>query len=192
MEVTFALLRRQVAGGVDLLPAHPSLNDVGSALAQRGGLITSVRRALRPIYPAYDFVVIDTHGDTGHLTLAAIAAVDSVLTVFAGDPGSALGVVRFASFLNTHRTFENTSARLLGVVCANWDSKSAAAREVVDALAATKLPMFATRIPFSRRVPSATLAKQPVVLSAPRSSVAQAYAGLTDEVLAAYEEVLAA
>ena len=185
-------IRTDVAGGVDLLPAHPSLNGVGVALAQQGGLVTSIRRALRPVYATYDFVVIDTHADTGDLTLAAIAAADSVLTVFTSDPGSALGAVRLASFLNTHRTFENTSAKLLGVVCSNWDRVGAAAREVAGALAETNLPIFATRIPFSRRVASATLAKRPVVLRAPSSPVASAYVSLADEALGAYREVLAA
>jgi chromosome partitioning protein len=39
----------------------------------------------------------------------------------------------------------------------------------------------------SRRVPTSTLAKQPVVLSAPTSPVATAYLALADEVLAAAE-----
>ena len=142
-------IRSEVAGGVDLLPAHASLNGVGVALAREGGLITSIRRALRPVDASYDFVVIDTHADTGDLTLAAIAAADSVMTVFTSDPGSALGVVRLVSFLNTHRQFENTSAKLLGVVCSNWDRTGAAAREVASALAETNLPMFTTRIPFA-------------------------------------------
>src|SRR5262245_11891785 len=134
-----SVIRCDVVGGVDLLPAHPSLNGVGASLAQQGGLITSIRRALRPVAASYDFVVIDTHGDTGDITLAAIAAADSVLTVFTSDPGSALGVVRLVSFLNAHRKFENTSAKLLGVACSNWDHRSAAGREVVGALAETNL-----------------------------------------------------
>jgi len=185
-------IRTDVAEGVDLLPAHPSLNGVSVALAQQGGLITSIKRALRPVNASYDFVVIDTHADTGDLTLAAIAAADSVLTVFTSDPGSALGVVRLVSFLNTHRKFENTSAKLLGVVCSNWDRTGAAAREVAAALAETNLPIFTTRIPFSRLVASAALAKRPVVLRAPRSPVAMAYFSLADEALTAYREVLAA
>ena len=186
------ILRHGVAPGVDLLPAHPSLEAVGVALAQQGGLVTSIKRALRPISATYDYIVIDTHGDAGNLTLAAIAAADSVVTVFTSDPGSALGAVRMASFLQTHREFENTNASLLGVLCSNWDRQGAAAREVAQALAQTQLPIFDTRIPFSRRVASATLAKRPVTLSAPTSSVAQAYVSLTDEILTAYREVLAA
>jgi chromosome partitioning protein len=45
-----------------------------------------------------------------------------------------------------------------------------------------------TRVPMSRRVPSSTLAKRPVVLSAPSSPVAAAYTALTDEVLASYAQ----
>ena len=183
-EVTAAeVIREGVMDGLDLLPAHPSLAAVGSTLAQQGGLVTSLRRQLRPVQDRYAHIVIDSHGDTGNLTLAAVAAADSVLGVFTSDPGSALGAVRIATFLNTHRTFENTAAVLLGVACSNWDATGAAARDVLAALASTELPLFDTRIPFSRRVPSATLAKRPVVLAYPNSPVAEAYRALAEEVL---------
>ncbi|UQX88724.1 ParA family protein [Jatrophihabitans telluris] len=176
-------IRRDVIPGLDVLPSHPSLEQRGITLAQQGGLVSSLRRALRPVRDRYDHIVIDTHGDTGNLTLAAVAAADAVLTVFTSDPGSALGAVRIAGFVNQHRTFENTEAVLLGAICANWDASGAAARDVAAALESTDLPLFATRIPQSRRVPSATLAKRPVVLSAPNSSVALAYRALGEEIL---------
>jgi chromosome partitioning protein len=177
------IIRRDVVPGVDVIPAHPSLEAVAVTLAQNGGLATSLRRTLRPVFDDYKHIVIDTHGDNGNLTLAAVAAADAVLTVFTSDPGSALGAVRLSSFLATHRKFENTDARLLGVACSNWDKQGSAAREVAEALAATDLPLFDTRIPFSRRVPRATLTKRPVVLSAPNSTVALAYRDLAAEVL---------
>jgi chromosome partitioning protein len=168
---TGTAIRREVLPGLDVLPAHPSLERVGTNLAEQGGLTTSLRRALRPLHDRYDHIVIDTHGDNGNLTL---------------DPGSALGAVRTASFLNKHRDFENSSADLLGAVCSNWDASGAAAREVAGALAGTDLVIFDTRIPYSRRVPAGTLAKRPVVLGAPNSRVADAYRELTDEVLTRY------
>lgn len=183
-----AAVRPDVAPGLDLLPAHPSLEQVGIALAGQGGIVSSIRRALRPLLADYDHVVFDTHGDLGNLTLAAVCAADSVLTVFTSDPGSALGAARVASFVELHRDFENTSAQLIGVVCALWDKQGLAAREVVAAVEGTTLPLLQTRIPMSRRVPSSTLAKRPVVLSAPSSAVARAYADLADEVLSAHSE----
>lgn len=181
-----SIVRRDVVPGVDVVPSHPSLEAVGVMLAQNGALATSLRRALRPVMEQYDTIVIDTHGDNGNLTLAALAAADAVLTLFTSDPGSALGAVRLSSFLNNHRKYENTEARLLGVACSNWDKQGAAAREVSEALAATDLPLFQTRIPFSRRVPGATLAKRPVVLSNPTSPVAQAYQALAVELTRTY------
>ena len=182
-----AVVRAQVVPGLDLLPAHPSLEQVGVTLAAQGGIVTGVRRVLRPLLADYDHVVIDTHGDLGNLTLSAVCAVDAVLTVFTSDPGSALGAARVTAFLDQHRRFENTVAQLLGVACSLWDKEGRAAREVLGALEGTDLPLLPTRIPMSRRVPSSTLAKRPVVLSAPTSSVALAYAGLAEDVLAAYE-----
>ena len=142
---------------------------------------------LRPLLGGYDHVVLDTRGDLGALTLAAVCAADYVLTVFTSDPGSALGAARVAAFLEQHRAYENTTAVLLGVACASWDQHGRAAREVAAALAGTDLPVLTTRVPMSRRVPTSTLAKRPVVLSSPTSPVATAYLALADEVLDAAE-----
>ena len=181
-----AVVRSEVAPGVDVLPAHPSLEGVGVALAAQGGLTSSIRRVLRPLLADYEHVVLDTHGDLGNLTLAAVCASDAVLSVFTSDPGSAMGVARVSAFLHQHRAFENTEAVLLGAACSLWDAQGKAARDVVAAMEGTGLPLLTTRIPLSRRVPSATLSKRPVVLTAPTSSVAAAYTALTDEVLTAY------
>ena len=181
-----ATVRREVAPGVDVLPAHPSLEQAAVAVAARGGITSAVRRALRPLLADYDHVVIDTHGDLGHLTLSAVCAADAVLTVFTSDPGSALGAARVSAFIDLHRDFENTGARLIGVACSLWDKQGRAAREVVGALEGTDLPLMATRIPLSRRVPSSALAKRPVVLTAPGSPVAGAYTALAGDVLTAY------
>jgi len=186
-----AVVRRDVVPGLDLLPAHPALENVAAQLATTGGLLTSVRRALRPLLPDYDHVILDTRGDLGVLTLAAVCAADVVLTVFTSDPGSALGAARVAAFLEQHRQYENTSAVLIGVACTSWDRHGRAARDVASALEATGLPLLATRVPMSRRVPSSVLAKSPVVVSSPVTAVAGAYAALADEVLVAAERVLA-
>jgi chromosome partitioning protein len=182
------VVRRDVVAGLDVLPAHTALDTVGVTLAAQGGIVTGIRRVLRPLLADYDHVVIDTHGDLGNLTLSAICAADAVLTVFTGDPGSALGCARVTAFLEQHRTFENTQAQLIGLACSLWDKDGKAAREVLAALEETDLPLLPTRVPVSRRVPTATLAKRPVVLSHPTSSVAVAYRDLTADVLSAYAE----
>jgi chromosome partitioning protein len=184
-----AVIRHDVSPGLDLLPAHPELETAGARLATAGGLVTSIRRVLRPLLRDYDHIVLDTRGDLGGLTLAAVSAADSVLAVFTSDPGSALGVARVEAFVAQHRAYENTTAVVIGVACAVWDQHGRAAREVAGALAATGLPLLATRVPLSRRVPTSTLAKRPVVSSHPASPVAVAYQALADEVLAAAEGV---
>jgi chromosome partitioning protein len=184
-----AVIRHDVSPGLDLLPAHPELEITAARLASTGGLLTSIRRVLRPLLAEYDHIVLDTRGDLGGLTLAAVCAADAVLTVFTSDPGSALGVARVAAFLEQHRTYENTSAVLVGVACAVWDQHGRAAREIAGALEGTDLPLLKTRVPLSRRVPTSTLSKRPVLLSHPTSPVSSAYLALADEVLAAAERI---
>jgi chromosome partitioning protein len=185
-----AVIRHDVVPGLDLLPAHPSLETTAAELSASGGLVTSVRRLLRPLLGDYDHIVLDTRGDLSGLTLAAVCAADSVLTVFTSDPGSALGAARVAAFLEQHRAYENTSAVLVGVACAVWDQHGRAARQVAGALHSSDLPLLETRIPLSRRIPTSTLVRLPVVLSQPASPVAQAFMALADEVLAATERIL--
>jgi chromosome partitioning protein len=182
-----AMIRHEVSPGLDLLPAHPALESAAVQLASAGGLLTSVRRTLRPLLGAYDHVILDTRGDLGGLTLAALCASDAVLTVFTSDPGSALGVVRVAGFVEQQRAFENTSAVFLGAACTAWDKAGRAARQVLEALEGTGLPLMQSRVPVSRRVPSSTLDKRPIILSAPTSPAAVAFRALADEVLTAAE-----
>jgi len=143
----------------------------------------------RPLLDDYDHIVLDTRGDLGGLTLAAVCAADAVLTVFTSDPGSALGVARVAAFVQQHRDYENTTASLIGVACVAWDHRGRAAREVAGALEGTGLPLLQTRVPVSRRIPTSTLAKVPVVLSSPTSPVASAYVAMAEELLTAAERV---
>jgi chromosome partitioning protein len=185
------VIRYDVAPGLDVLPSHPALEGVAIQLSNSGGLFTSVRRTLRSLLAEYDHVVIDTRGDLGGLTLAALCASDAVLTVFTSDPGSALGVVRVAGFIEQQRAYENTSAVLLGAACSAWDKHGRAARQVLDALKKTGVPLMHTMVPLSRRVPSSTLDKLPVVLASPTSPVASAYRALADEVCSTAERMLA-
>src|SRR3954454_8537417 len=185
-----AVLRAEVAPGLDVLPSHPSLEGVAIQLSNSGGLITSVRRTLRPLLADYDHVVLDTRGDLGGLTLAALCAADAVLTVFTSDPGSALGVVRVASFVEQQRAYENTSAVFLGAASSTWDKAGRAARQVLEALQATGVPLMRTMVPLSRRVPSSTLDKLPVVITSPTSPVASAYRALAAEVCSTVERKL--
>jgi chromosome partitioning protein len=184
------VIRFDVAPGLDVLPSHPSLEGAAIQLSNAGGLVTSVRRTLRPLLADYDHVVIDTRGDLGGLTLAALCAADAVLTVFTSDPGSALGVVRVAAFVEQQRAYENTAAVFLGAACSAWDKGGRAARQVLDALKATGLPLMKTMVPLSRRVPSSTLDKLPVVLAAPTSPVASAYRALAEEICSTAERTL--
>ena len=82
-------LRRRARAGP--APRASVAGDRGHPAGHSGGLTTSVRRVLKPLLADYDHVVLDTRGDLSGLTLAAVCAVDSVLTVFTSDPGSALG-----------------------------------------------------------------------------------------------------
>jgi chromosome partitioning protein len=184
-----AVIREEVAPGVDLIPAHrATLGRVNRELALEPGTHTSLRRALAPVAAEYDHVVLDTHGDTSDLTLNAICAADVVIGVTSARAWAAKGVAALAAFLARQHRRELTDARLLGVVCALYDKTGAEDRAVMDALRQTDLPLLEPYIPTSKRVASGALRQRPVVLSAPNSTGAAAYHQLADTILAAMAE----
>ena len=68
------VIRHDIAPGLDLIPAHPALEAIALRLAVDGGLITSIRRVLKPLLADYDHILLDTRGDLTGLTLAPRAS----------------------------------------------------------------------------------------------------------------------
>ena len=168
------MIRFDVAPGLDLLPAHPSLETAAIHLATLGR--PHDERAPRPLEPLqadYDHIVVDTRGDLSGLTLAAVAAVDSVMTVFTSDPGSAPrrgpggGLPRAAPGLREH----------LGRPDRRWRARRGTS--TAGPRARSPKPWRTVACPCSRPAsrcpagcPPARSPSSPSLLSAPTSSVA--------------------
>jgi len=65
--------------GVDLLPAHPDLDQVRTILAGQMNLEQRLRRALDDVEADYDAILIDCRAGKELPTLAAIVAADAVI-----------------------------------------------------------------------------------------------------------------
>ena len=137
----------------------------------------------------YDTIVIDTHGDNGNLTLAAIAAADAVLTVFTSDPGSALGAVRLSTFLAGHRKYENTTAAPARRRCApTGTSRARPPAKCPSALSATNLPAVLYPYPVLAAGAERDAGKAPGRAVGAESAVAEAYRELATETITRYKK----
>src|SRR4051812_18296483 len=139
------MIRFDVAPGLDLLPAHPSLETAAIQLATTGGLTTSVRRVLKPLAADYDHIVLDTRGDLSGLAPAAGTAAPPVLPLVPRDPGSALGGGGGAAFPEPARRYRNPPGGAGRGGCGVWGQPGRAGREGGGRMENTDLPVLRTR-----------------------------------------------
>jgi chromosome partitioning protein len=172
-----------VAGvhGFDVIPAARELAGVEMSLVGELGRETFLRDALEPVLGAYDHVVVDTPPNLGLLTVNALVCAGCVIApVSAEDEASLHGVVEL------RQTITRLSERLgvptpdLVALLTRWQRHRISSREMEDSLIAEGLvPVL--RIPSrSALISRAAGRRVPVVLSAPDSSPAVAYASLAE------------
>lgn len=86
---------------IDIIPARFDLIN----REQEAGAVGAVRRlkkALTGWTSHYDFILIDTRPDLGHLVQLAMAAADEVVLVFEPDYDTVAGAIRMQEFVEEH------------------------------------------------------------------------------------------
>lgn len=104
------------AGHIDVLPARFDLLN-REAEAGTVGAVRRLKKALTGWTDDYDYVLIDTRPDLGHLVQMAMAAADAVL--IPSDPGydSVEAAIRVADFVSRHaEDLGNPGLRVAGVI----------------------------------------------------------------------------
>lgn len=169
------------AVGVDLVPAIPALAGAADELASTIARELRLADALETARATYDYIFIDLPPSPGLFTINGLAAADTVLVplqvqVFAWEALSQLealiGLVRKL----------NRGLKIGGIVCMMVDRRAnlsqmieAQARDTYDGL------VFHTIIPASVKLAEAPALGEPILLYAPQSAGAQAYAALAAE-----------
>ncbi len=167
--------------GFDVIPAARELAGVEMSLVGELGRETFLRDALEPVLGAYDHVVVDTPPNLGLLTVNALVCADRVLApVSAEDEASLHGIVELRQTIT--RLSERLGVPPPGLVSllTRWQRRRISSREMENALIAEGLAPVG-RIPSrSALISRAAARRMPVVLSAPDSSPAVAYACLAE------------
>ncbi|UAJ81772.1 AAA family ATPase (plasmid) [Leifsonia sp. ZF2019] len=106
---------------IDIIPSRFDLIN----REQEAGAIGSVRRlrkALSQWSDRYDFVLIDTRPDLGHLVQMAMAAADEVLVVFDPEYDTVGGAMRMETFVEDHAVdLGNPTLRVTGYIVNAYD-----------------------------------------------------------------------
>jgi chromosome partitioning protein len=177
-------LKTQVPG-IDLLPSNIDLSAAEIQLVGEVAREQTLARAIAPVLPEYDFVLIDCQPSLGLLTVNALTASHGVIIPLVCEFFSLRGVALLIDTIEKVQQRLNPELKLDGILATMYDGRTLHGREVFSrVLEAFGDTVFDTVISRTVRFPETTVAGEPITSWAPSSSGAKAYRDLAREVIA--------
>ena len=171
---------------VDILPANIELSGLEVSLFNVMSREYVLRNCIEPLRKQYDYILIDCMPSLGIMTVNALVAADSVIIPSQPSFLSAKGLDLLLHTVAKVRRSINAGLKIDGILLTMVDSRTNNDREIVNELrmgVGRQLRIFDTVIPRSIRAVEATRCGESIFAYDPNGKVAQAYAGLTKEVL---------
>ncbi|MCC7354716.1 MAG: ParA family protein [Anaerolineae bacterium] len=170
---------------LDLAPSAPALAGAEVEMVGLRGREHLLQRALGPVLPRYDFVLLDCPPSLNLLTVNALtAARDGVIIPVQCEYLALEGLSRLLETIRLVQARLNPSLRIAGLVMTMYDARTNLSQQVVDEVR-RHFPgeVFNTIIPRSVRLSEAPSYGECILNYAPYSSGATAYQALAEEIL---------
>jgi chromosome partitioning protein len=168
-----------------LLPGSKNLTGANVELTNVTDRALRLHRALKPIQPQYDLVILDCPPALDLLTLNALAAADTLIVPMQAEYFALEGVSELISTLERVRAAFNPELNIEGVLLTMYDDRTNLAQQVTETLREYfRDRLFRTVIPRNVRLAEAPSHGKPVALYDPRSRGTEAYFELASELLA--------
>jgi chromosome partitioning protein len=166
----------QHADGVDLLPATIDLAGSEVHLLTRTGREHVLARALAPLRPAYDTVLVDCPPSLGVLTINGLTVADQVLIPLQCEALSHRGVAQLLETVDDVRLFANPALTVRGIIATMFDARTRHGREILDDVRTRYgLPILEPPVTKSIRFAEAPARGRSILRHAPSSPGAAAY-----------------
>ena len=170
--------------GLDLVPSNIDLSAAEIQLVNEVGREQTLGRALRPVLDRYDYVLIDCQPSLGLLTVNALACSDGVIIPTECEFFSLRGLALLTDTVDKVRDRLNPKLSISGIVVTRFDSRTVNAREVMSRVIERFGDLvFDTVIARTVRFPETSVAGEPIITWASKSTGAQAYRALAREVI---------
>ena len=169
---------------LDLLPSNIDLSAAEVQLVSEVGREHALARALAPIVPEYDIILIDCQPSLGLLTVNALTASQGVIIPMETEYFALRGVALLKDTIDKVASRLNPNLEIIGVLPTMVDPRTLHSREVLQTVQqAFGDLVFHTTINRTVKFPDAAVAGEPITEFAPGSGGADAYRQLAREVL---------
>jgi chromosome partitioning protein len=170
---------------LDLLPSNIDLSAAEVQLVNEVGREHALARALAPVLPEYDVILIDCQPSLGLLTINALAASNDVIIPMQAEYFALRGVALLTETIDKVVSRVNPNVTVMGVLATMYDPRTLHSREVLGTVQqAFGDKVFRTVITKTVKFPDSAVAGEPITSFAPGSAGAEAYRQLAREVLA--------
>jgi chromosome partitioning protein len=171
--------------GLDLVPSTSALAgaevEMVSMISREGRL----KRALEPLLPKYDYILIDPPPSLGLLTINALTAAQGILIPIQCEFLALEGLTQLLQTISLVRDNLNPGLYIRGILLTMFDTRTNLSPQVVEQVR-QHFPnrVFKIIIPRSVRLSEAPSYGEPISSYAPASAGALAYEALAREILA--------
>jgi len=170
---------------LSLLPGSKNLTGANIELAAAEDRALRLRRALEPVQPNFDLVILDCPPALDLLTLNVLAAADTLIVPMQAEYFALEGISELVSTLERVRAAFNPTLTIEGVLLTMYDDRTNLAQQVTETLREYfKDRLFRTVIPRNVRLAEAPSHGKPVALYDARSRGTEAYFELAGEFMA--------
>ena len=170
---------------LDLAPSNVRLADMELTLVNMRFRESKLKRALEPVAPRYEYILLDCPPNLGLFTVNALIAANKVLIPMATHFWSMLGVSRLLTSIQEEKKEANPALEIVGIIPTRF-TRTVHAREVIDRTKAEvggECHIFEHPIHESVRFAEATGQGTTVFDIAPDIEGARAYQAIAKEIM---------
>jgi chromosome partitioning protein len=170
-------------------PSRLALAKLETQLAGQFDAPFKLKDALTPILHEFEYIVIDTPPALGILTVNALVAATHLLVPIQAAYFAIEGTDDLLETFGRIRSRPNPDLKIIGVVITLFDKRTNIARDTHEQIRATfGSALFKTRISKNVRLEEAPAYKETIFVYAPKSTGAEEYRRLAQEVVQRVQE----
>ena len=178
------VLQKEAIENLDIIPTSIDLSAAEIELIGVDDKEFIIRNAIAPIKENYDYIIIDCPPSLSMLTINAMTTADSVLVPIQCEYYALEGLSQLIHTVELVKERLNPILKIEGVVFTMYDARTNLSLQVVENVKENlNQNIYKTIIPRNVRLAEAPSYGQPITLYDPRSSGAESYRLLAEEVI---------